>query len=161
MTIPLPADTERLSSALESVLECVRMAALDLNVDIPAYQIATTGSLAHDCEQVLVVGSGITTGLPLAPISGAPGPGPCGPSWTLVVAVDIVRCAPTVTDSGVTDTESVGNSLVTVSSDVEVLMRATTNLQNLVVGDITASLTFKAPSGSFRSTSMSLRMAIP
>ena len=161
MTLPIPADTERLSSALTGVREAVLTAAMDLNVDLPPVHRVTTGSLAHDCEQVLVVGSGLTTGAPLAPDSNASGPGVCGPMWTLVVTVDIVRCAPTVTESGVTDTDSIEASLPVVSSDVEVLMRAIENINTQTINSMTASITFKPPSGNYRSTSVSIRMVLP
>ena len=161
MTLPMPADTERLSSALNSVREAVLAAAMDLNVDLPPVHRVTTGSLAHDCEQVLVIGSGLTTGAPLAANSTASGPAGCAPMWTLVVTVDIVRCAPTVTESGVTDTDSIEASLPVVSSDVEVLMRAISNVSAQTYSDLTASITFKPPSGNYRSTSVSIRMVLP
>lgn len=161
MTLPYPADQDRLSTALSGVLDAVRTAAMDLNVDLPPVQRVTTGSLAHDCEQVLVVGSGLTTGMPLAPDSSASGAGACGPMWTLVTSIDIVRCAPTMTESGVTDTDAIEASLPVVSADVAVLQGAINAINDMTVGDLTASLTFKAPSGNYRSTSVSIRMVLP
>lgn len=161
MTLPASDDKDRLTVALTGVLDAILMSAMDLGVDLPPLHRITTGSLAHDCEQVLVVGSGLTTGMPLAPDSSASGPGACGPMWTLVVGIDIVRCAPTVTESGVTDSDSIEASLPVVSADVAVLQRALQSITDLSVGDLTASLTFKPPSGNYRSTSVSIRMVLP
>lgn len=161
MTTFLPSETERLSTLLTSVMEQVEAAALDLNVDIPAIRRVTTGSLAHDCEQVLVIGSGITSGTPTTPASAIGMTGACAIAWTVVLSVDIVRESPTVTDDGTTDEESVTGALDVVSADAGVIMEALRRLSDISYTDFTASITLKAPSGNYRSTSVSIRAVLP
>ena len=160
MTASLSPETERLSTLLTSVMEQVEAAAMDLNVDLPAIRRVTTGSLAHDCEQVLVVGSGITSGTPTAPAGAIGMTGGCAISWTVVLSVDIVRESPTVTDDGTTDEESVTGALGVVSADAGVIMEALRRVSDISFTDFTASITLKAPSGNYRSTSVSIRMAL-
>lgn len=160
MTAAIPPSTERLSTALTSVMDAVLQAAMDLNVDLPTQQIVTTGNLAHDCEQVLVIGSGLTTGSPTSADTSFTGGGACATMWSLVVTVDIVRCSPTTTTSGTTNIPKVTEALGTASTDVGVLMDAAAILEETAFSGMTASITLKPPSGNYRSTSLTIRIGL-
>lgn len=139
-------------------LEAVQMAALDMGVVLPDKQVVGTGEVAHDCEMVAVTALRLITGIPdAAQGAGFPGAlsggGFCAPTWSLIMNVEIVRCAPLWPEdgNGVVAASAINDATIPTSKDAEVIINAVNNLaanpHNF--GDVVSNIQFLPPSGGF------------
>lgn len=167
MTGPLPVqsdDTTRVYDYAQSVLSLVNDAALELLVDLPTKQYATSGEAAYDCEQVAVTGVSLTTGLPASDAQslGIPTPIACTPVWSINFDITIVRCGPKVQRSGTVLADDLNSAFLRTSADIAVLIRAIDKLVTLrQFGNVIASMQMGPPQGDMVSTVATVTGALP
>lgn len=167
MTGPLPVqedDATRVYDYAQNVLGFVNDAALELLIDLPTKQYATSGEAAYDCEQVAVTGISLTTGLPASDVQslGIPAPIECMPIWSINFDITIVRCGPKIQRNGTVLAEDLNTAFYRTSGDIAVLIRAIDKLVNYrQFGNVIASMQMGPPQGEMVSTVASVTGALP
>lgn len=109
--------------------------------------ISDGADVAYDCEQLVLAVEAIRTGLPGVPdvvqLDGRV-------SWTAVVAVHAVRCAPTLDDQGNPPSpEEITASAESVAGDGDALMRGAFDYAQECRRAAVATLTFPGPLGGY------------
>jgi len=154
----------RVYGYVQQVLTLVNTAATELEITLPTTQYVTSGEPVAGCEQVVVSGLSLATGMPASdPVSlGLPVSTACMPMWSVILDASIVRCSAVPQRDGSYVPEDLDNSFQNCSTDIAVLLLTVESLvagENL--GKIIASVTIGAPMGGMVATTLHLTAALP
>ena len=157
MTIAQVAEVERVFAEASVFLQHIVDAADELVVALPDKQYVTAGEAVHDCEQVVVTMTEVTSGLPGLPVQIIEN---CPLTWTMAAIVDIARCGPKPTSTGTISADKLTEAARVHSADAAVLMNAANRRLTEKFGGVGASIVFVIPEGGFIVTRMLVQVSV-
>ena len=124
----------------------------------PRVYVSDGGNVAYDCEQLVVAVEDIRPGLP----------GEAGTvqldtrvTWTAIIAVHALRCAPTIADDGTPPTPAeIDASAAVILADADALLRGAYDFAQACRRAATATLTFPGPTGGYAVAVMRLEVHV-
>ena len=162
MTQPqLEPDGLRVSSLAQKVLSYFADEALAQLVSLPAKQYATTGPPVYDCEQVVVSVQSLMSGAPGAPAGNIPAAMECGPIWSVVLELGIVRCAPKPVGKGVIPKAKLDAQLIESSKDVGLILGVVDRLRIDAMTNVSASIQTHGFEGGLTAVTSRITVALP
>jgi len=148
----------------QNLLNIVNQAAAELSLTLPSLQYVTSGEPVADCEQVVVTGISVATGMPAGePVAlGLPVAPGCSPMWSVNLEVGIVRCGPKVLRDGSSTPDELNSSFRSCSTDIAILLAA---VEILVLGEnlgkVIASIAMGPPEGGMVTTALRVTAVLP
>jgi hypothetical protein len=142
------------------MLNFVRQAAMDSQVDLPTKQLVTAGSIVHDCEMVAVCMTAVTTGLPGSSVPGGTAIAQCPLPFQIILEIAVARCGPVMDDSGSKTAADLTSFASVRATDTFLLMQAADMRAAEQFGSVTFTLSYPPQQGEFISTVARMSMAM-
>lgn len=164
MPEPQVADPTHVADVAAAILAYVKSVFEEAEVALPERQYRTSGGIAFDGEQCVVMFDGITAG---APGRVANGPQDCVIERFATYLVGVVRCVPVSDDQGDPPTmEALDASAVELLTDAWVLQRAAEGLPTagIVLDGYAVAVTgleALEPSGGLGGQAVTVQVALP